>query len=259
MRIVVPVKIVPDLVEELVIDESGVSLDAMELSLCLNELDDHAIEQAILLRESDGSHVTVIIPDMEEADNVFFNAAAKGADQLIRLAGDFDELMTNHAYARILMPVMHDLAPDLILTGVQAHDDLDGQLGPLLAEHLQFPYVGYVAGIRYVNGKAAVLKEFPGGLTAELAVDLPAVIGIQAAEQPPRYVAFSRVRQAMKTAAIDERVAIDPDQSEPVNVNRLYHPESGKRAMMIDGEADEVATQLVALLIERGYLDRGHS
>jgi electron transfer flavoprotein beta subunit len=104
-----------------------------------------------------------------------------------------------------------------------------------------------------------VRKEYPGGLTAKLEVSLPAVLGIQAAEQPPRYVAFSRVRQAMKTAAIDERVAIDPDQSEPVNVSRLYHPESGKRATMIDGEADEVATQLVALLTERGYLDRGHS
>ena len=168
MRVVVPVKLVPDLVEELVIDESGVSLDAMELSMCLNEFDDHAIEQAILLKERDGSHVTVVAPGIEEADNVLFNAAAKGADQLIRLAGDFDESMSNHAYARILAPIIRDLEPDLILTGVQAHNDLDGQLGPLLAEYLKFPYVGYVAAVKSVNGKAAVRKEYPGGLIGQV-------------------------------------------------------------------------------------------
>lgn len=271
MRIAVPVKIVPDLVEELVIDESGVILDAMELSLCLNEFDDHAIEQAILLKERDGSHVTVIAPDMEEADmvpktsaNVLFNAAAKGADQLVRVAGDmvpktsaFDERMSNHAYARILTPVMRDLEPDLILTGVQAHNDLDGQLGPLLAEYLQFPYVGYVAGVQCVNGKAVVRKEYPGGLMVELEVNLPAVFGIQAAEQPPRYVAFSRVRQAMKTVAIEERTAIKPDHSGAPDVSRLYQPEGGKRASMIEGEADVVAARLLAILTERGYLNRG--
>ena len=88
-------------------------------------------------------------------------------------------------------------------------------------------------------------------------VNLPAVLGIQAAEQPPRYVAFSRVRQAMKTAAIEERTAIDTDQSGAPDVSRLYQPEGGKRATMIEGEADEVAAQLLAILSERGYLQRG--
>jgi electron transfer flavoprotein beta subunit len=254
MRVAVPVKIVPDLVEELVIDESGMTLDAMELSLCLNEFDEHAIEQAILLKERDGSQVTVIAPDMEEATNVLFNAAAKGADHLVRVAGDFDESMSNHAYARMLMPVMRDLEPDLILTGVQAHNDLDGQLGPLLAEYLKSPYVGYVAGVQCVNGKAVVRKEYPGGLMVELEVNLPAVFGIQAAEKPPRYVAFSRVRQAMKTATIKEWTAIRPDDRWAPDVSRLYQPEGDQRATMIEGEADEVAARLLAILAEQGYL-----
>ena len=103
MSVVVPVKIVPDLVEELIIDDSGVTLDAMELSLCLNEFDDHAIEQAILLKEQEASQVTVIIPDLEEADNVLFNAAAKGTedreghkgserDQPFQRMGDLDAM-----------------------------------------------------------------------------------------------------------------------------------------------------------------------
>ena len=88
MNIVVVVKLVPDLVEELAIDESGTALDTTYLRLIVNELDNHAVEQAILLKESAGGQVTVIAPDLEGVDDVLFTAAAKGADRLIKLTGD---------------------------------------------------------------------------------------------------------------------------------------------------------------------------
>lgn len=257
MRIAVPIKLVPDLVEELIIDESGTALDALELSLCLNEFDDHAIEQAILLKERDGSQATIITPDVEGADHVLFNAAAKGADQLIRLAGDFENGVSNHAYARLLKPVIMELKPDLILTGVQAHNDLDGQLGPLLAEYLGFPYIGYVAGVKVARDKAVLRKEYPGGLVGELEVTLPAVLGIQAAEQPPRYVAFSRIRQIMKTAVIEEQAVLEPDETGVPVVTQMYQPKTGQQAQMLVGEANEIAGQLLGILAEKGYLNRG--
>ena len=88
MNIVVVVKLVPDLVEELAIDESGAALDTTYLRLIVNELDNHATEQAILLKEGAGGQVTVIAPDLEGVDDVLFTAAAKGADRLIKLTGD---------------------------------------------------------------------------------------------------------------------------------------------------------------------------
>jgi electron transfer flavoprotein beta subunit len=259
MKIVVPIKLVPDLVEELVIDESGLKLDSFELILCLNEFDDHAIEQAILLKEKDGSHVTIIALGMEEADEVLFTAAAKGADELLRITGDFEDDLNNHSYAQILKPVIAELKPDLILTGVQAHNDLDGQLGPLIAEYLGFPYVGYVGGVDSQIDEVTVHKEYPGGLVAEVSVKLPAVLGIQAAEMPPRYVAFSRIRQARNTATIKEQTVTSSEQDYGPSINRLYHPKSRKRAKMIDGEADVVAAQLLSILQERSSMQRGQS
>ena len=64
-HIVVTAKMVPDLVEELEIDENGAALDMTWLRLIINEFDDHAIEQAIILKEKLGGTVTVIAPDME--------------------------------------------------------------------------------------------------------------------------------------------------------------------------------------------------
>ena len=79
MNIVIPIKLVPDLVEELAVDESGTALDMAWLSLILSEFDDHAIEQGILLKEHSGGQVTIIAPEVEGADEALFTAAAKGA------------------------------------------------------------------------------------------------------------------------------------------------------------------------------------
>ena len=50
-EIVVIARLVPDLVEELEIAASGTALDRSWLRLIINEFDNHAIEQAIILKE----------------------------------------------------------------------------------------------------------------------------------------------------------------------------------------------------------------
>ena len=254
MNIVVPVRLVPDLVEELEIDESGTALDTTWLRLIINEFDDHAIEQAILLKEGSGGQVMIVAPDTEGIDDLLYAAAAKGADRLIKLTGAFEEGVNNHALARALATTVTPLQPDLVLTGVQGHNDLDGQVGPLLAAYLNMPYVGYVAGVTVSDGKAIVRKEYPGGLIAEMEVTLPAVLGIQAAAEPPRYVAISKIRQMMKTATIEEQDAAELDTSGGPVVSRLFQPEVGERATMIEGDEAEIAAKLIELLKEAGVL-----
>jgi electron transfer flavoprotein beta subunit len=254
MKIIVPVKLVPDLVEELTIDDSGAALDTSWLRLIINEFDDHAMEQAILLKEKYGGEVTILSPDAEGIDDLLFTAAARGADHLVKLVGDFSSGVNNHALARALTPIVQTMQADLVLTGVQAHNDLDGSLGPLLAESLGFPYVGYVAGVSVEGGKVQVEKEYPGGLIAEMEVSLPAVLGIQAAEQPPRYVAVSKVRQMMKTATIEEQDIHSLDSVGSATISRMFQPEAATRATMLANEPNQAAMELVALFKELGVL-----
>src|SRR5574341_2213771 len=241
MNIVVPIKLVPDLVEELAIDESGTALDASWLRLVINEFDDHAIEQALLLKERGGCQLTIVAPDSEGVDDVLYTAAAKGADRLIKLTGELGGAVNNHALARALAAAFKTLQPDLVLTGVQANSDLDGPVGPLLAEYLGMPYLGYVAGVSLSNGKVIARKEYPGGLAAEMEAALPTVLGIQAAEQPPRYVAVSKVNQAMKAATIEQQPVAQWDPEGGLGPGRMYLPEAAERATMIDGDAQQVA------------------
>ena len=253
MNIIILVKLVPDLVEELAIDSSGIALDTTWMRMIINEFDDHAIEQGILLKERNGGVVTVVAPDLEGVDDVLFTAAAKGADKLIKIKGDFIGA-NNHALARAFSAIVKELQPDLVLTGVQANNDLDGSLGPLLAGCLEMPYVGYISGVSLGDGKSRTRKEYPGGLIAEMDVSLPAVLGIQAAEQPPRYVAVSKVRQMMKTSTIEEQAATGLDMAGGPSIGRMFQPEAAQHATMITGSPEEVATKLVAIFKELGVL-----
>jgi electron transfer flavoprotein beta subunit len=194
-----------------------------------------------------------MMTETDGADDFLFTAAAKGADQLLKLTGDFSNI-NNHALAHVYADLLKGLQPDLILTGVQAHNDLDGAVGPLLAEYLGLPYVGYVAGITVTGDKVLARKEYSGGLVAEIEVKLPAVLGIQAAEQPPRYVAYSKIRQVMGTAKIEERPVASLELGGGTVVTRMFQPEVAERATMIEGGADEVADRLVAIFKELGTL-----
>ena len=255
MNIVVPIKFVPDLVEEMEIDPDGAALDRTFMSLIPNEQDDHALEQAYLLKERSGGTVTVITLDTGEVDEALFTAVANGADSVIKIWGeDFEEGISNHAASLILQDALKNIPFDLILTGTEAVDDLDGSVGALLAARLGLPYVGYIIGVTPEDGQVVARKEYPGGLVAEIEVTLPAVLGIQAAENPPRYVVTDLLMQAMKTATIEEFEAGEVGPNGAVEVERMYLPEAGEHAEMIEGDVDQVADKLVALFQERGLL-----
>ncbi len=255
MNIVVAIKHIPSIIDELELNEDGTDLDFDEVDFTLNEFDEHSIEQAALLKEANGGTVTVVGIDLiEELDGVLHTALAKGADKAVKIVGDFEPGMASHTQAQFLAEALKDMAPDIILTGVQAADDRDGQIGPMLAAHLDMPYIGVVADVTVADGTATVQKEYSGGVMAEFAVDLPMVVGVQAASQPPRYAPISKIRQIAKTVTIEE---IDVDDEGPgagSTIRKMSPPVSAGHAEMIEGEPEDVAEKIIEIIKERGLL-----
>jgi electron transfer flavoprotein beta subunit len=199
--------------------------------------------------------VTVLTLDSGDVDETLFTAIAKGVDRAIKLTGEgFDQGPGNQRIAASLRQAVGDIHFDLILTGTQAVDDLDGFVGALLAEQLGLPYVGYVTKVTAGEGRLIAQKEYPGGLNAEIEVTGPAVLGIQAAEKPPRYVVTSKVMEAMKTAKIEEIAVDSVTVDTELAISAMAVPESGSHAEMIEGNPQQVAEKLVQLLRERGVV-----
>jgi electron transfer flavoprotein beta subunit len=212
VHILVLLKMVPDVVEDLEVASDAKALDLEYLRLILNESDGHALEQALLLKERYGGSVTVLALDAPEVDDAIYAALAKGADRAVKIVGFDGELSTRGAARQFSHAIANEpglLPADLILTGVQAIDDLDGLIAPLVAGDLKLPNLGIITQLTLDPGgrTATAVKEYPGGMRGEFEVAIPAVLGIQAAEKPPRYVPVAKVRAAMKSQKIECRPA----------------------------------------------------
>jgi electron transfer flavoprotein beta subunit len=258
MNLIVLLKMVPDTVEELEIAADGKSLDTDALRLKASDPDEHAVEQAILLKEKHGGTVTVAALDAPEVDDALYLALAKGADRAVKLSWDAasgGSYAAAQALAAFLRPGGQSLPPDtLVLIRGQAFDDLEGEMGPFLAEALGLPYVCVVTGVVPEGGGVLVTKEFAGGLRGEFTLPMPAVLGIQSAEKPPRYVPFAKVKGIQKTARIEIVEAAGSPAAPKVMVDRMRKPEAAGRAQMLEGTPEQVAEQLVELLAKNSLI-----
>lgn len=250
MNILVPIKQVPDLVEELEINSAGTDLDREWLKMKLNEFDDHALEEALLMKEDNGATVTAIALDGDDIDKALYAAAAKGADKLVKITGVSGT--STHEAAKAMANAIGGMEYDIIMTGVQAVDDRDGQLAVLLAHYLGKPHVSVVTGVQASGGSVTVQKEYGAGMVAEFEAATPIVLGIQAAKETPRYVPVAKVRRAQKSSTIEEVEAGDLGVDAGSSVSKMYKPDTGAGAEMIEGSAEDQASKIMELLSQKG-------
>lgn len=249
MNIVVAIKHIPSIADDLPVKGNNVDFDSVDF--VLNEFDEQSIEQAVLIKEAVGGTVTVIGVDLiGELDNALHLALAKGADKAIKITGD-DPAADSHQQAKWLSEAIKGLAPEIIFAGVQASNDLDGQVGAMLAAYLDMPYIGGVSAVEVSGNTVTVNKEFAGGFGAKYAVTLPMVVGVQAASKPPRYAPISKVRQIAQTATI-EKVAPTSEAGAGITFKKMSPPVATGHAEMLTGSSKEVAAKIVELLKSKG-------
>ncbi len=246
-------KAVPDLVEEIELTPDETDIDREFLKFVLNEWDSQALEEALLVKDATGAEVVAVgLAEDPDIDQALYTAIAKGADAAVKISGGGSTRTGDRA--ALLAGYLSTEPADLVITGVQAADDLDGQLPPMLAAHLGLPHVSVVVGIEANGDGVTVRQEFAGGRFHELHLDMPAVVGVQAARQAPRYAPITRIRQAMLAGGLRETEAAPAAAAPGLTVRRMYRPEAAGHAEMLTGDADEVAGKIVDLLRGRGLV-----
>ena len=254
MNIAVAIRLMPKAGDELEVDPSGTDIDRELVDMVISEFDDQALEEAVLIKEATGATVTAVALQAEGAEQALRVAYARGADRVVLVeAGEIDAYDSRTA-ALAFAEAFRALAPDLVLIGVQTPSDVFGQTAPALAVALGWPQASVVVGVTVADGTARVTQEYAGGRLAVLGLELPAVVGVQSASAPPRYVSMGRLRQAM-TEATAETMAVSVDAPDSAStLVSLARPELQGGATMLEGDAEEVAAQIVAVLRERGAL-----
>jgi electron transfer flavoprotein beta subunit len=253
MHVMVVLRLVPDTGEDFELAADGKGIDREWIGFKLNEFDDHALEQAVLLKESNGAKVTAVALQHEGVDRLLQTALARGADNVVKISNTLLPPVSAMATAQLVAATARHLECSLILTGVQTVEDLFGQLAPTLGAILDWPQVNAISGVKLERERLVVQQEYSGGFAATLALPLPAVLGIQASSAPPRYVSGSKLREVMSTKidSLTVDTAVTTTASEIVSIS---FPQSTGKAEMMQGSAEDIAERLAAVLRERGFV-----
>lgn len=254
MQIAVAVRLMPKAGDELELDAGGTDIDREYVDMSITDFDDQALEEAVLIKEATGASVTAVGLQAEGIEDALRVAYARGADRVVIVnAGEIDPYDSQTA-ALAFAEAFRALTPDLVLVGVQTPYDVFGQTAPMVAVALGWPQASVIVGITLADGTARVVQEYAGGRLAVLGLQLPAVVGVQSASAPPRYVSMSRLRQAMTEASAETLdVSVDAPSGTPKLVG-LARPEPMDHATMLEGDAEQLAAQIVAVLHEQGAL-----
>lgn len=262
MDIIVCVKQVAQTSEaEISIDENQRDIRKENLVFDLNEADNYALEEALLIKERFGGNLTVITLGDEDSDRMLRTCLSKGADNAIRLTDSRFEGSDGYVTAKILASAIKKLKFDIILTGIQASDDGYAQVGVALAQLLGIPHVSMVTKLEIENNKARVERELENGLGEVIDVELPAVFTIQTGINEPRYGSVRGIKIALKKPikvmdsselGLGEEEIGEPGSK--TKIEKIFIPIVEKRAEIIQGDTDEVSEKLSKVLKDKGLI-----
>lgn len=256
MEIIVCVKRVP-LTQEVDLEINPQKTDVRKdmLAYSINEWDNYAIEEAILLKEKHGGNVMAVTVGSEEDEEVLRRCLAMGADKAIRVeTGEFSP--DSLAIAKILAQVIKGLPHDLVLTGVQADDVNEGSVGSLLAELLNLSHAAVVTGVAPEGNVASIRVELEGGMEEVSKIKLPALLCIQTGINEPRYVSIIGIRKAAKkelNVIKVEDLGLSSDELSPqTTVEELFFPPETEGAQFLEGDPATVAEEILRIMKEKG-------
>jgi electron transfer flavoprotein beta subunit len=180
MKILVPVKRVPDPTQKVKVKDSHIDLTGA--SWIVNTFDEYAVETALRLLENGesntrtGGEIVVVSIGPEDAAKEIRTCLAMGADRAIHVVAK-DEEIDSLVVVNVLRAIIETEKPDLVVMGKQAVDGDANQVGQMLAGKLAWPQATFAASITVEGDKLTVGREVDGGVEYKR-VPKPSVITV---------------------------------------------------------------------------------
>lgn len=261
MEILVCVKQVPD-TEEIKIDPLTGSLIREGVPAILNPLDACALEAAVRFKEAYGGTITVLSMGPPQATEALKQCLSVGADEAVLLTDrafkDSDTLATSYALSMTAKQIGNF---DLIFCGKHTIDGETGQVGPQIAEHLDYNQVTSVMDVVLEDNALRVSREMEEGKEV-LKAALPCVLTVTKTSYTPRYPSMKSKMAANRK----EIKMLSAAQVEGMDMNRIgmagsrtrvlrsFVPQTGQAGMIIKEETGELSGKALAKLLVENKL-----
>ena len=190
MKILVPVKRVPDPTQKAKIKDGHIDLTGA--SWIVNTFDEYAVETALRLLENGetntrtGGEIIVVSLGPDDAAKEIRTCLAMGADRAIHVLAK-DEEIDSLIVVKVLSAIIAAEKPDVVIMGKQAVDGDANQVGQMLAGKLGWPQATFAASIEMKDKTLTVGREVDGGVEYKK-VNMPAVVTVDLRIVAPKAV-----------------------------------------------------------------------
>jgi electron transfer flavoprotein beta subunit len=173
MKLLVCISQTPDTTAKVSFNAEATAYNDAGVTFIMNPYDEwYALVRACELKETLGGNVTVINVGPASNETTIRKALAIGADDAVRI----DATPQSAAYtARQIAGYARAEQFDIILLGKETIDYNGSEVGAMVAEYLNLPYVSYASKLD-VNGSIATLERDIEGGVEVLEVDFPFVL-----------------------------------------------------------------------------------
>ena len=173
MKILVCISKSPDTTSKISFTDGNTKFDENGVQYIVNPYDEwYALVRALEIKEAIGGQVTIITVGAVADEAVIRKALAIGADEAVRIDADpkdaFFTAFQISTYAKIN-------AFDLILTGKETINYNGSQVGGMIAESLDIPFVSLATKLDVKDKTLVLEREIVGGIQV-VEVSLPALV-----------------------------------------------------------------------------------
>lgn len=251
MNMLVCIKQVPDTTEIKIDPETNTLIRAGVPSI-VNPFDAYALESAARVKDKTGGRIVVVSMGPDQAKEALRECLTVGGDKAYlvtdRAFGGSDTLATSYILSQSIKAIEEKEGKfDIIFCGKQAIDGDTAQVGPEIAEHLDYPQITYAIEVEAADNAVQVKRETEEGY-AVLEADLPCVVTVTKPFFEPRLPTI-KSKMAAKKAEISIITAADIEidltkaglKGSPTKVKRTFTPQVKKSGITIQEDNETAA------------------
>lgn len=255
MNIVVLVKSAVD-EAELRVDPSGRPV-LQGAATKMSTFDLNGVEEAVKQKEANGGTVTVISLGGQEAKKAIKEAMAMGGTRGVHIVAEPEAAPDSIGTAHCLAQATRRLGQvDLVVCSEGASDTYQGQVGAMVAEFLDMPFLAYARRLETYGGKVTCEQAFEGGVRT-LQAKLPAVVSVVSEANVPRYPTLIQVMVAGKKPIEDVPLSTLQGTDYPrtgTQVLDVSVQAANRKRVVLPGTPEEAARKLADALKQEGVL-----
>ncbi len=173
MKILVCISKAPDTTSKIAFKDNNTKFDENGVQFIVNPYDEwYALVRALEIKEAKGGNVTIITVGQADDDAIIRKALAIGADDAVRIdAEPLDAYFT----AMQIAEYAKDKGFDLVMTGKETINFNGSQVGGMIAEKLDLPFISLATKLDIDGTTLTLEKEILGGIQV-VQTQAPAVI-----------------------------------------------------------------------------------